>query len=248
MPQREPLRPGGLVVFCPRSWRSDPVKTLVIKAAEACTRHGEELVRRVWENGGRLGPVAGLKAVLRYCEVEATFEEWVAGGSVLRRPLEAGAAARTSFLLQAVQAADLCKAAAREGQGHITSVDVQEARRVLQAVSDPAKQAALRSVFAGDCVVRTMTKHWQGHDGSCACGLAPETRGHIFWECPGTVKCRLSLKAGHRHRNLAPLDMERELGLPLLDPVVEAWRADWLAPPAEPVAGWRARHLYVDAS
>ena len=42
--------------------------------------------------------------------------------------------------------------------------------------------------------------------------------------------------------------MERELGLPLLDPVVEAWRADWRAPPAEPVAGWRARHLYVDAS
>ena len=115
-------------------------------------------------------------------------------------------------------------------------------------LSDPAKQAALRSVFAGDCVVRAMTKYWQGHDGSCACGLAPETRGHISWECPGTVKRRLSLEAGHSHRNLAPLDVERELGLSLLDPVVEVWRADWLAPPAEPVAGWRARQLNVDAS
>ena len=42
--------------------------------------------------------------------------------------------------------------------------------------------------------------------------------------------------------------MERELGLPLKDPEVEAWRAAWTAPPQEPASAWRAGHLYVDAS
>ena len=54
-------------VFCAGSWRSDPVRVWLIKAAEACARqvsiHGVDLVRRVWDCSGKLGPVAGLKAM-----------------------------------------------------------------------------------------------------------------------------------------------------------------------------------------
>ena len=51
-------------VLCSASWRSDPVKVWMIKAADACARqartHGLELVQRVWDARGKLGPVAGL--------------------------------------------------------------------------------------------------------------------------------------------------------------------------------------------
>ena len=78
-------------VLCAASWRSDPVKKVwMIKAAEACARqartHGLDLMQRVWEAGGKLGPVAGLQAVLVAAGVEATLEEWVADGVVLRDP------------------------------------------------------------------------------------------------------------------------------------------------------------------
>jgi hypothetical protein len=90
--------------------------TRLVKAAEAWARqlniHCAALVRFVWECSGKLGPVAGLKANLLSCGVE------VAGNAVLRRPLEAGADVRKAFLLQAAQlAADLRKAAARQGPG-----------------------------------------------------------------------------------------------------------------------------------
>ena len=147
-----------------------------------------------------------------------------------------------------MQAADLRKAAGRKGQSLLAQVDVLEARRILQAVSDPARRGALRSVFAGDCVVRSMTKKWQGQDGKCTCGLEAETRGHVFWECPNTKGCRASQEAGTSHQLLAPEGMERELGLPLRVPEVEAWREAWTAPPQEPAAVWKAEHLYVDAS
>ncbi len=52
-------------VLCSASWRSDQVKVWMIKAAEACARqartHGLELVQRVWDARGKLGPVAGLQ-------------------------------------------------------------------------------------------------------------------------------------------------------------------------------------------
>jgi hypothetical protein len=142
-------------VLCAASWRSDPVKVWMTKAAEACARqvrtHGLDLLQRVWEAGGRLGPVAGLQAVLLAAGVEATLEEWVADGVTLRDPLLASAADRKAFILGAVQAADLRKAASRKGQSLVAQVDVVEARRTLQAVSDPARRGALRSVFSGDC-------------------------------------------------------------------------------------------------
>ena len=107
-------------VLCAASWRSDPVKVWMIKAAEACARqartHGLDLMQRVWEAGGRLGPVAGLQAVLLAAGVEATLEGWVADGVVLRDPLLASVADRKAFILGAVQAADLRKAASRKGQ------------------------------------------------------------------------------------------------------------------------------------
>ena len=56
-------------VLCAASWRSDPVKVWLLKAAEACARqvrtHGVDLLQRVWDARGKLGPVAGLQAVLR---------------------------------------------------------------------------------------------------------------------------------------------------------------------------------------
>ena len=100
---------------------------------------------------GKLGPVAGLQAVLVAAGVEASLEEWVADGVVLRDPLLASAADRGAFILGAVQAADLRKAASRKGQSLVAQVDVPEARRTLQAVSDPARKGALRFVFSGDC-------------------------------------------------------------------------------------------------
>jgi hypothetical protein len=57
--------------------------------------------------------VAGLQAVLVAAGVEASLEEWVADGEVLRDPLLASAADRKAFILGAVQAADLRKAASR---------------------------------------------------------------------------------------------------------------------------------------
>ena len=88
-------------VFCADSWRSDPVKVWLVKAAEACSRqllaHGEQLVREVWESGNATGPIAGLKAILLHCGIDATLDACVAGGSVLRRPLEAAAAERRVF-------------------------------------------------------------------------------------------------------------------------------------------------------
>jgi hypothetical protein len=239
-------------VLCADTWRSDPVKVWMVKAAEACARqarnYGLDLLQRVWEAKGKNGPVAGLQAVLLAAGVEATLEEWVADGLTLRDPLLSSAADRKAFILGAVQAADLRRAAARRGQSLLAQVDVQEARRVLKAVSDPARRGALRSVFTGDCVVRSMTKKWQGHDGKCACGLEAETRGHVFWECPITKCCRSSQEAGTSHQLRAPEGLERELGLPLKVPEVEAWREAWTAPPQEPAAVWKAEHLYVDAS
>ena len=119
-----------------------------------------------------------------FCRVEwkpplmSWLQEMPCCGDLWR--LEVGAAVRKAFLLQAAQLADLRKAAARKGQSLVMNVDVQEARRILRAVPDAARRGALRSVFAGDCVVRSMTKRWQGHDGRCMCGLAVESRGHVF--------------------------------------------------------------------
>ena len=92
----------------------------------------------------KLGPVAGLQAILLSCGVETTFDEWVAGGAVLRTPLEVGAAVRRAFLLQPVQVADLRKAAARKGQNLVMQVDMREARRILQAGPDAARRGPLR--------------------------------------------------------------------------------------------------------
>ncbi len=68
--------------------------------------------------------------------------------------LEVGAAVRRAFLLQAVQLADLRKAAARKGQSLVMNVDVLEARRILQAVPDAASRGAcgpslLETVWSG---------------------------------------------------------------------------------------------------
>ena len=67
------------------------------------------------------------------------------------RQVLASAADRKAFILGAVQAADLRKAASRKGQSLVSQVDVPEARRTLQAVSDPTRKGALRFVFSGDC-------------------------------------------------------------------------------------------------
>ena len=238
--------------FCATTWKCDPAKVWGVKAAEAVARQvaqkGLEAVRCVWEAETRDGPVAGLKAVLRQFGVVAGCEEWAAQGRVLRQPLQAAPADRKSFILEAVERADLLKAATRKGQGDISRVDVGEARRLLRCLPKAGLQEALRSVFAGDCVVRAMTRHWQGHDGKCGCGLVLETRGHIFWECPGTVSKRLLQEAGHSHQISPPTGIERELGLPFKDPLVEGWRADWLPPPREVQVPWTAKNLYVDAS
>ena len=81
----------------------------LIKAAEACARqvslHGLDLVRRVWEAGGSNGPVAGLRAVLHFCGVEASIDVWTAGGCSLRGPLEGGAAARKVSFSRFIQTA-----------------------------------------------------------------------------------------------------------------------------------------------
>ena len=233
-------------VFCARTWRSDPMKVWVIKAAEAvarqCAVHGLEAVQEVWAAKPRGGPVAGLKTLLTACGVEAEWNRWEAGGVTLQQPMRVDAAVRKDFLLRAVQVLDLRQASRRKGQLAIDSVDVLEARRLLALFPVQGQQEALRSVFAGDCVVRAMTRHWQGHDGMCACGGGMETRRHIFWECPRTVKFRLNF--GYR----APSGVEGELGLPMRDPVVQGWVADWIAPGPEPLGEATAMHLYVDAS
>ncbi len=93
-----------------------------------------------------------------------------------------------------------------------------------------------------------MTRHWQGHDGRCVCGLAMETRGHIFWDCPATEGLRRTLEAGQSHHIRQPRGVERELGLPMKNAQVEGWRADWVPPPEEVMDHWSAQHLFVDAS
>lgn len=238
-------------VFAARTWRSDPVKVWCVKAAEAVARQvanrGRDVVGQVWQSS-KDGPVAGLKFLLHQVGVEAGPEEWSGGGRVLQGPLEASPAVRKEFLLGAIQSMDLQKAAARKGQEGIRGVDVSEARRLLATLPKGGLREALLSVFVGDCVVRAVTKHWQGHDGRCACGLAAETKGHIFWDCPGTVQQRLALEAGRSHQERPPKGVEREMGLPPCEPAVKRWIADWVPPPREEVRAWRARHLYVDAS
>jgi hypothetical protein len=192
--------------------------------------------------------VAGLQTVLRLLGVEAGLEEWSINGRLLRRPLESGPAARKEFLLYAVQIADLRAAAKRKGQEDIMKVDVDLARSLLQDLPAGGPREALRSVFVGDCIVRAVTKHWQGHDGRCSCGLALETKGHIFWECPVTAVKRIQGTGSKDFQLRAPQGVERELGLPLCDPRVVGWRADWIPPPQPQQERWTAQHLFVDAS
>ena len=161
-----------------------------------------------------------MRALLRHCRVDAAFEHWACRGDTLLNPLEADPAARRAFLLEAVCKADLSVAATRKGMGGLLSLDVAQARRALGAIKERTAQAALRSVFAGDCVVRAQTRHWQGHDGRCSCGLALETRAHFFWECPATLGARGRVLRSLGALTPEPQGIERELGLPLLNPRV----------------------------
>ena len=137
-------------------------------------------------------------------------------------------------------------ASKHKGQANLEQVDREEVRRILTSMPVKGKQEALRSVFVGDCVVRSQTKHWQGHCGNCICGPVPETRTHVFWDCPISSRASMAFEARELQGRPAGEGVAAALGLPLLNKVVEDWRSNWKPEHEEPEASWKACGRFLE--
>ena len=149
---------------------------------------------------------------------------------------------------QGLEATDLAWVASRrKGLQDAVNIDVQATRALAGRLPASGLREAYQSAIIGDMVVRATTRHWQGHDGRCLCGLEAETVQHVWWRCPryqsdrqGGNRCSLADAA-------TPENCQGLLGVPMKLPALVQWRLEqheslWLSPT------WRAMLLFVDGS
>ena len=127
------------------------------------------------------------------------------------------------------------------------NIDVQATRALAGRLPASGLREAYQSAIIGDMVVRATTRHWQGHDGRCLCGLEPETVQHVWWRCPRYQSERLG---GSRCSMIEAATLEScqgLLGVPVKFPALEQWKLEqheslWLNPT------WRVILIFVDGS
>ena len=61
------------------------------------------------------------------------------------------------------------------------NIDVKATRAIAGRMAAGGLREAFQAAIIGDMVVRGVTRHWQGHDGMCLCGLELETVEHVWW-------------------------------------------------------------------
>ena len=229
---------------------ADPVRVALRKGWEACElirQHiGEEQFAAVWRGSSGDGPVRSFRLLLGTllqpagAELSAAF---LAGAAEWRcKELAYG------VLDAALERADLQWVGAhRKGLRGAEAIDVQQARALARKLPVAGAREAFESAMIGDMVVRGQTRHWQPHDGRCLCGQAVETVLHTLWECPRYVAERQGAeRCGEGDVKHLPA-LHRQLGVPLQDPALQAWRLQQV-PPATAQPPWRARVVYADAS
>ena len=117
-----------------------------------------------WEGSTTDGPLLSFRRLLQEVGLEASF---AAGRPEWRRKHPA-----YRLLDKGLEASDLAWVAERrKGLQEAASIDVQATRAIGGRLPAGGLRAAYKSAIIGDMVVRATTRHWQGHDGRCSCGL-----------------------------------------------------------------------------
>ena len=138
---------------------------------------GDAVFADVWEGSVADGPLLSFRRLLQDVGLEDSF---MAGAAEWRRKHPA-----YRLLDKGLEATDLAWVAARrKGLQGATSIDVRAARAIAGRMPAGGLREAFQSAMIGDMVVRATTRHWQGHDGLCLCGLELESTGHVWWRCP----------------------------------------------------------------
>jgi hypothetical protein len=243
--------------------RADP---LLISVERSATFFAEVLQGNYWQiedleaiqAGGRTaGPVEAYTKSLDRLGIEGVWDNWTrhsARGGVLtlRKPLEATAGERTSFLKKAVQQRDLELVAKKKPHLKLLKwqIDVGRTKSMASKLYKKSdQQAACRSVLFGDVIVNNAAKHWTGGSGMCDCGQKTETILHKWWECPRFFQIRSGLWDRSELGGWEDLpEPTKWYGLATVHPKVQEWRAalkvdqhgEW---PTEGIQKW-----YTDAS
>jgi hypothetical protein len=222
---------------------ADPVRVALRKGWECCAMvrrlWGEETFAEVWTGSSKDGPLLSFRRLLQGNGLEASFIAG-AGGWDKKHP---------SYLLMdaGLEAADLAWVAARRrGLEDAASIDVQATRALASRMPAGGLREAYQSAIVGDMVVRAVTRHWQGHDGRCLCGLAMETVEHVWWHCPRYAADRFD-RSSCNTESRSLQGSQARLGVALRHTAVEQWRAgqsesQWLRPT------WRSPLVFVDGS
>ena len=155
---------------------ADPFRVALRKGWECCSlvrrQWGDAVFAEVWESSSADGPLLSFRRLLQEVGLEASF---VAGGPTWRRKHSA-----YRRLDQGLEASDLAWVAERrKGLQDAVNIDVQAPRALAGRLPAGGLREAYQSAIIGDMVVRATTRHWQGHDGCCLCGLEAETLQHV---------------------------------------------------------------------
>ena len=202
---------------------ADPCRVALRKGWECCAlvrrQWGDAVFAEVWRSSSSDGPLHSFRRLLQEVGLEASF---AAGGPTWRRKHSA-----YRRLDQGLEASDLAWVASlRKGLQDAVNIDVQATRALAGRLPASGLREAYQSAIIGDMVVRATTRHWQGHDGRCLCGLEAETVHHVWWRCPryqserqGGNRCSLEDAA-------TPESCQGLLGVPMKLPALVQWRLE----------------------
>ncbi len=155
---------------------ADPVRVALRNGWECCSlvrrQWGDEVFAEVWESSSADGPLLIFRRLLQEVGLEASF---IAGGPTWTRKHSA-----FRRLDQGLEASDLAWVAERrKGLQNAINIDVRATRALAGRLPASGLREAYQSAIIGGMVVRSTTRHWQGHDGRCLFGLEPETVQHV---------------------------------------------------------------------
>ena len=223
---------------------ADPVRVALRKGWECCTlvrrMWGDAAFAEVWEGSVKDGPLLSFRRLLQGIGLADSF---AVGAAEWRRQCTAH-----GLMDEALEATDLAWVAVRrKGLEDATGIDVQATRAIASRMPAGGLREAFQSAIIGDMVVRSTTRHWQGHDGCCPCGLEPESVEHVWWRCPRYQSLRLGSGRCGMVEGSTLQGCQGRLGTSMQHPAMQRWRAElvesvWLKP------AWRAPLIFVDAS
>ena len=161
-----------------------------------------------------------IRAACSAADIQGDLCRWSKQGHPwghLDSPLEVDPNTRGRWLRKAREVQDLQGLEARSSKykGVAEVLDSEGTKRIRKGLGlSVDKLAALTGAQCGDVVVNAQARYWNGGKAECPCGVAVETRQHLFRECPRWGNTRKQIMGNHGNPQLGTMAaLTAEFGL-----------------------------------